>query len=239
MPNLSSAALLALSLFAFAACVPVEPVPVDPVAAAAAAEAKAEAERAEAQKRIAFAPVSGDVAAMYAAREDGGQIIAGIDPAKMNPDHVRRVVEFQTSEVPGTIIVDQGARALYFVMPEGKALRYAVGVGPDALRFDGGDAVIDRKQSWPRWIPTADMVKRNPGRYLKYKDGVPGGISNPLGARALYMQKDGRDTYYRVHGTNDPTSVGRAVSAGCIRMLNQDVIDLHARVTIGAKIVVR
>ncbi|WP_198672386.1 L,D-transpeptidase [Pseudogemmobacter bohemicus] len=239
MPNLSGAAFLALSLFAMTACVPVEPTPTDPAAAAAAAEAKAETARAEAQRRIAFAPVSGDVAEMYAAREDGGQMIAGIDPAKMNPDHVRRVIAFQTEEAPGTIIVDQGARVLYFVMPEGKALRYAIGVGPDAMRFDGGDAIIDRKQAWPRWIPTADMVKRNPGRYLQFKDGVPGGISNPLGARALYMQKDGRDTYYRVHGTNDPSSVGRAVSAGCIRMLNQDVIDLHARVSIGAKIVVR
>lgn len=195
--------------------------------------------RREAEERRTFAPVSEDAASMYAARVDGGFALAGVDPAKMNPEHIRQTVDFPTAEVPGTIIVDQKARFLYFVLPEGKAIRYAVGVGPDALGFDGGDALIDRKGTWPRWIPTASMVERNPGHYGKFRDGVPGGLSNPMGARALYMQKNGHDTYYRVHGTNDPSSIGRAVSAGCIRMLNQDVIDLHARVREGAKIVVR
>lgn len=221
---------VSISLALLAGCVDVtqEMAPPDP-----------EQSRREAEERVAFAPVSEDPASMYAARVDGGFALAGIDPAKMNPEHIRQTIDFQTDEAPGTIIVDQKARFLYFVLPDEKAIRYAVGVGPDALGFDGGDALIDRKGTWPRWIPTASMVERNPGHYGKFKDGVPGGLSNPMGARALYMQKDGRDTYYRVHGTNDPGSIGRAVSAGCIRMLNQDVIDLHARVKAGAKIVVR
>lgn len=221
---------VSISLALLAGCVDVtrEVVPPDP-----------EQARREAEERVAFAPVSEDPASMYAARVDGGFALAGVDPAKMNPEHIRQTIDFQTDEIPGTIIVDQKARFLYFVLPDDKAIRYAVGVGPDALGFNGGDALIDRKGTWPRWIPTASMVERNPGHYGKFKDGVPGGLSNPMGARALYMQKDGRDTYYRVHGTNDPASIGRAVSAGCIRMLNQDVIDLHARVKEGAKIVVR
>ncbi|WP_226935812.1 L,D-transpeptidase [Pseudogemmobacter faecipullorum] len=218
-----------ITLALLAACVEVSQpvVPPDP-----------EQARREAEEQRAYAPVSEAPASMYAARVDGGFALAAVDPATMNPEHIRQTVDYQTDELPGSIIVDQQARFLYFVLPEGKAIRYAVGVGPAALGFDGGDAVIDRKGIWPRWTPTASMVERNPGHYGKFKDGVPGGIANPMGARALYMQKDGHDTYYRVHGTNDPKSIGRAVSAGCIRMLNQDVIDLHARVKTGAKILV-
>ena len=228
MPSrLLAAGFIGLSLL-LGACVSVEPTPVDPEAARRAARAA-----------VSFAPVTQSPAEMYAGREDNGFVIGGVDPAKMNPAHIRQVVDYPTTETPGTIVVEQSARFLYFVMPDGKALRYAVGVGPDADAFDGGDAIIDRKQIWPRWIPTKSMIERNPGRYMKYKDGMPGGPGNPLGARALYMQKNGVDTYYRVHGTNDPTSIGRAVSAGCIRMLSQDVIDLYQRVDIGARIVVR
>lgn len=219
---------LAVFALLLAGCVTEPPVPTDP-----------EAARRHAADRMAFAPVGADPGEMYGAKVDSGFLVEGVDPAGMDPDHVRQVVEFPTAEPPGTVVVDQPSRFLYFVLPEGKAIRYAVGVGPEALAFDGGDAVIDRKAAWPRWIPTAGMVERNPAHYGRFKDGVPGGLSNPMGARALYMQKDGRDTYYRVHGTNDPSSIGRAVSAGCIRMLNQDIIDLHARVQEGAKIVVR
>lgn len=156
----------------------------------------------------------------------------------MKPEHVRQVVDYNATEPPGTIVVDQSARFLYLVQPNGKAIRYAVGVGPLARAFDGGEAVIAHKAKWPRWRPTDSMIERSPDHYGKYKDGVDGGPSNPMGARALYMHKNGVDTYYRVHGTNDPSSIGKAVSAGCIRVLNQDVIDLYDRVKPGARIVV-
>ncbi len=184
-------------------------------------------------------PVQGSASSMYGPVTDTGFQVPGVDAGKMNPKHVRQLVDYSSNEAPGTIVVDQGARFLYLVQPGGKALRYAVGVGPDARAFGGGDAVIARKAAWPRWRPTDSMIERNPGHYGKYSDGVAGGPSNPLGARALYMHKDGIDTYYRVHGTNDPSSIGKAVSAGCIRLLNQDVIDLYERVKPGARIVVK
>lgn len=186
-----------------------------------------------------FRPVNQSPADMYAARQDGEFAIPPVDPVHMKPAHIRQVVDYRTKEVPGTVVVDQNARHLYFIMPEGKAVRYAVGVGPVARAFNGGEAEIARKAAWPRWIPTQDMIARNPKQYERYRDGVDGGPGNPMGARALYMHKDGIDTYYRVHGTNDPSSIGKAVSAGCIRMLNQDVIDLYDRVEPGAKIVIR
>lgn len=180
-----------------------------------------------------------DAAYMYRAMTDQNFQIPAIDLAKLKPEHRRKVVNYKTNEKPGTIIVDQPARYLYLVQPEGKAIRYAVGVGPAARGFNGGDAVIARKASWPRWTPTPSMIKRNPAQYLRSKDGVDGGPRNPMGARALYMHKDGIDTYYRVHGTNNPSSIGKGVSAGCIRLINQDIIDLHSRVKPGARIVVK
>lgn len=180
-----------------------------------------------------------DPVQMYGEKTDAGFRVEGLAAEKMNPQFVRQIVSYETDEKPGTIIVDQTERFLYLVQSDGKAIRYAVGVGPVARGFDGGDAVIARKAAWPRWIPTPDMVKRNPAHYGPHKDGLDGGPRNPMGARALYMHKDGKDTYYRVHGTNDPNSIGKAVSAGCIRLLNQDIIDLYERVAPGARIVVK
>ncbi len=187
----------------------------------------------------AATPETDSAAHMYRAMTDQNYQIPAIDLTKLKPEHRRTVVDYQTSEKPGTIIVDQPARYLYLVQPEGKAIRYAVGVGPAARGFNGGDAIIAHKAAWPRWTPTQNMIKRNPTQYLRYKDGVNGGPSNPMGARALYMHKDGIDTYYRVHGTNNPSSIGKGVSAGCIRLINQDIIDLHSRVKNGARIVVK
>lgn len=183
--------------------------------------------------------LGGNPSRMYAARKDGGFTIPAVDAERMKPDHVRQVVDYRTSEKPGTIVVDQTARYLYFVLPGGKAIRYAVGVGPVARAFPGGEAEIAWKAKWPRWTPTQSMIARNPKQYARNAGGVAGGPGNPMGARALYMHQNGVDTYYRVHGTNDPSSIGKAVSAGCIRLLNQDIIDLHDRVKPGAKIVVR
>jgi lipoprotein-anchoring transpeptidase ErfK/SrfK len=187
---------------------------------------------------IAQASTESDAAHMYREMSDRGFRIAAVDAKGMPATHVRQVVDYRTDEKPGTVVVDQKARYLYFVMPHGKAMRYAIGVGQSARVFRGGDAVIARKAAWPRWVPTENMIRRNPKQYERFRNGVAGGPGNPMGARALYMHRDGRDTYYRVHGTNDPSSIRKAVSAGCIRLLNQDIIDLHDRVSLGARIVV-
>lgn len=155
----------------------------------------------------------------------------------LQPQNLRQLVDYPTSHPTGTLIVDPQYRFLYLVQEGGKALRYGIGVGREGLEFTGS-ATVDRKAQWPRWTPTRDMIKREPGRYAKWAGGMEGGATNPLGARALYLFKDGRDTLYRIHGTNEPETIGEAVSSGCIRMMNQDVIDLYNRIPKGAKVVV-
>jgi len=150
----------------------------------------------------------------------------------------RRVVDYPSREAPGTIIVEPHNHYLYLIAGRGKAIRYGVGVGSAGLGFTG-NADLQFKRKWPRWIPTDDMIARNPARYKKHADGMAGGPSNPLGARALYLFQNNIDTYYRIHGTNQPSSIGKSVSAGCIRLLNMDVIDLYERVRPGAKVIVR
>lgn len=148
-----------------------------------------------------------------------------------------QIVEFDPSYMPGTIVVDPGNRFLYFVEGIGIATRYGVGVGRAGLAWSG-TAEIARKAKWPRWTPTPNMIKRDPGKYAKHAGGVPGGPGNPLGARALYLYRGGKDTFYRIHGTTEPWTIGRAVSNGCIRMLNEHVTELYERVPIGAPVVV-
>lgn len=238
IPLLKSA-LFAGFAIALSACTTVQrPIPIintTVVEPAPAPEPKAKAEPVVTETAYA----DDDAAYMYRAMTDQNYQIPAIDLTKLKPEHRRTLVDYTTTEKPGTIVVDQPARYLYFVMPEGKAMRYAIGVGPVARSFNGGSAVIAHKAAWPRWTPTQNMIKRNPKQYLRYKDGVDGGPRNPMGARALYMHKDGIDTYYRVHGTNNPSSIGKGVSAGCIRLINQDIIDLHSRVKAGARIVVK
>jgi len=137
----------------------------------------------------------------------------------------------------GTIVVDTKNYFLYLVEGGGTARRYGVGVGKAGLAFKG-TAVIKRKAKWPSWTPTANMIRRSPGKYKRFAGGVPGGINNPLGARALYLYKGKRDTYYRIHGTTQPSSIGRSVSNGCIRMINAHVVDLYERVPMGTNVVV-
>lgn len=149
----------------------------------------------------------------------------------------RQLVNDPTGELPGTIVVDPNSRFLYLVRERGKALRYGVGVGRQGFEW-AGDAKIRRKAEWPRWTPTRNMIKRDP-KLAKYAKGMAGGIDNPLGARALYLYSGGKDTLYRIHGTNEPWSIGRAMSSGCIRMLNDDVADLFVRVPLGTRVVVR
>ncbi|MEM7462899.1 MAG: L,D-transpeptidase [Pseudomonadota bacterium] len=137
----------------------------------------------------------------------------------------------------GTIIVDPANHFLYLVNRPGMARRYGVGVGRAGLAFKGS-ATIERKAEWPSWTPTQNMIRREPEKYARFAGGVPGGINNPLGARALYLYKGNRDTYYRIHGTTQPSSIGQSVSNGCIRMINDHVIDLYNRVPLGTPVVV-
>ncbi|OYW62310.1 MAG: hypothetical protein B7Z31_01285 [Rhodobacterales bacterium 12-65-15] len=152
--------------------------------------------------------------------------------------------EFQPREVrvreqyaPGQILVFPQNFFLYYIFDSERAVRYGVGVGKAGLAFKGS-AIIERKAEWPSWRPTNDMIRRNPGRYAQFADGVPGGPGNPLGARALYLYRDGLDTYYRIHGTTEPWSIGQSVSNGCIRMLNEHVIELYDRVPVGTPVTV-
>jgi lipoprotein-anchoring transpeptidase ErfK/SrfK len=150
------------------------------------------------------------------------------------PEQFRRhVVDYPYKEPPGTILVNSDARYLYYVMPGGKAVRYGVAVGNEALAWSGV-ATVGRKTEWPDWIPTPDIR----ARLGPFPDRVPGGPANPLGARALYLFQGKTDTLYRIHGTNQPQYIGQAVSSGCIRMTNEDVIDLFDRVKVGATVVV-
>jgi lipoprotein-anchoring transpeptidase ErfK/SrfK len=177
--------------------------------------------------------------AMYDAMEDGPHLIEPVDLSQINPRFLRREVEYSGREAPGSIVVDVDQRHLYYVMHGGRAMRYGVGVGREEAFNFKGLAVIQRKAEWPGWTPTPDMIKRDPERYEQWKDGMAGGPENPLGARALYLYRGGKDTYYRLHGTNEPYSIGTMVSSGCVRLLNQDIIDLYERVAVGAKVDVR
>ncbi len=140
---------------------------------------------------------------------------------------------------PGTIDVDPYAKFLYFIPPDGgETIRYPVGVGRAGRSFRGDGSIQDKKK-WPGWTPTANMLRSEPEVYGPFSRGIPGGLRSPLGARALYLYRNGRDTFYRIHGTNDMTSIGNSGSAGCIRMFNQDIIDLFDRVDIGTRVHVR
>lgn len=142
-----------------------------------------------------------------------------------------------TGEKPGTIVVDTADRKLYLVQPGGRAIRYAVAVGSEAFGWTG-NATVQRKAEWPHWTPPAEMLARWP--HLRGRaGGMSGGPENPLGARALYLYQNGRDTLYRIHGTNEPNTIGQAASSGCIRMRNIDVVDLYNRVEANAKVIVR
>ncbi len=177
--------------------------------------------------------------ALYGVISDEGHTLPAIPLDRVDSRYLRQEVSYQTTEAPGTIVVDTGARFLYLVQPGGKAIRYGVGLGRDGFAWSGR-GVIEMKQKWPRWTPPGDMVERQPDlrTVSAERGGAVGGLNNPLGARALYIYQNGKDTLYRVHGTPDWQSVGKATSSGCVRMFNQDVIDLYDRVGAKAQIVV-
>jgi lipoprotein-anchoring transpeptidase ErfK/SrfK len=144
----------------------------------------------------------------------------------------RAIVTYHRKEAPGSIVVDTDARYLYYVLPDSKAIRYGVTVGEDALSWYG-IAKVGRKEEWPTWTPTAEIKKR-----MDVPNFVEGGAHNPMGARGIYLFQGSKDTLFRIHGTNQPEYIGQAISSGCIRMTNEDVIDLYNRVRMGSIVVV-
>jgi len=191
--------------------------------------------------RVAPAPaapdVPPDVLAYYGPRPQEQFPIPAVNIAKVDPRYWRTMVDDPTGERPGTVVVDTPSRYLYWVMPGGRAMRYGVGIGREGFAW-GGRARIAYKRAWPRWTPPAAMIARQP-ELEQYRYGMEPGLTNPLGARALYIHDSSGDTLYRVHGTMEEWSIGKAVSSGCVRLLFHDVIDLHDRVPDGAPIVVR
>jgi lipoprotein-anchoring transpeptidase ErfK/SrfK len=160
----------------------------------------------------------------------------------INPAYLRKSVDYRSSEPPGTIVIDTKQKYLYHVDAGGRAQRYGVGVGREGFGWSGV-ATINSKQEWPDWYPPKEMIDRQPEIKKVVTDlqgglGMPGGPRNPLGARAMYLWQDNKDTLYRIHGTVEPWTIGKNVSSGCIRMINQDVIDLYLRTPIGSKVVV-
>lgn len=148
-------------------------------------------------------------------------------------ERTAREVDYQTIEAPGTLIVDTNSRHLYYVEGGGKAIEYGIGVGREGFAWHGV-ARVGAKQEWPKWFPPEAMLQRRPDLPIE----MDGGLGNPLGARAMYLYQGKTDTQYRIHGTNEPDTIGKAVSSGCIRMMNSDVMDLYNRVPIGTKVIV-
>jgi lipoprotein-anchoring transpeptidase ErfK/SrfK len=156
-----------------------------------------------------------------------------LDAQAVQSPRTARMVQNPTAEPPGTIVVDTASRHLYFVQADGQAIQYGIGVGREGFSWKG-IARVGRKAEWPRWFPPKEMLARRPD-LPTYMDG---GLENPLGARALYLFKGQTDTLFRIHGTNEPDTIGKAVSSGCIRMMNGDVLDLYQRVPVGTRVVV-
>ena len=183
----------------------------------------------------AMAPVAPPEEA-YLSTSDRGFSVPAVPVEKIPPQFRRQIVDFETTEVPGTIIIDPSSKFLYFVTGKNKAIRYGVSVGRSGFEWHGVADVTNRR-AWPTWTPPPEMIERDP-KLAKWANGQPGGPSNPLGARALYLTTNGRDYGYRIHGTPDWWSIGKNASSGCIRMIHQDVIDLYERVPDGAKVIV-
>ena len=172
---------------------------------------------------------------------DNGYALPAIPIAKVNTKFHRQIVDYATKEKPGTVIVNTPNRFLYYVLPGGKAVRYGIGVGKSGFAWQG-EAYIAWKQEWPTWHPPKEMADRKPEVARYVKDGMGPGLKNPLGARAMYLFNDqGQDSLFRLHGTPEWSSIGTAASSGCIRLMNQDIIDLYKRVRPGtsARVVVQ
>jgi lipoprotein-anchoring transpeptidase ErfK/SrfK len=169
----------------------------------------------------------------YGQTTDDGVTIPAIPIQRLDKKFHRQIVSYKTDEAPGTVVVNTPERFLYYVLPGGKAVRYGIGVGKQGFAWSG-TAYVSWKQEWPNWHPPKEMAVRKPEIAKYVEDGMDGGIRNPLGARAMYLFNDkGQDTLFRLHGTPEWASIGTAASSGCIRLINQDVIDLYSRVRPG------
>jgi lipoprotein-anchoring transpeptidase ErfK/SrfK len=181
----------------------------------------------------------GSYASMYAPLYDGGFELPAIPWEKVDRRYRRQIVPDPTGEAPGTLVVDTANHFLYLVRERGEAIRYGVGLGREGFEW-AGRAQIKWKKAWPTWTPPAEMIARDPklAEFSAENGGMPPGLKNPLGARALYIFQGNTDTLYRVHGSPEWWSIGKSVSSGCVRLINQDIIDLYDRVTDGSPILV-
>lgn len=177
-----------------------------------------------------------DPATIYAAREDQGIALPALPVEEIPAEFQRQIVAYETGEAANTIIINPADKHLYLVLGNGRALRYGIAVGKAGFLWSG-EAVIANRRTWPSWTPPPEMIARRPD-LAQFRNGQPGGPTNPLGARALYLETNGVDYGYRIHGTPEWETIGHNASSGCIRMINQDVIDLYERVPDGAKVIV-
>jgi lipoprotein-anchoring transpeptidase ErfK/SrfK len=223
--------------------------------AGCASQVPVEGEVVEAPKKELFnfptAPVSMeevDPAIAYAALQDGEFLIPAVPYKKIDQQFLRQMVPNTTGEEPGTLVVVTSEHHLYYTMPGGFAMRYGVGLGKEGFEWTG-EGVIQRKAVWPRWHPPEEMILRKPElkefattydkKTKTYIGGMAGGLLNPLGARAHYIYQGDVDTQYRLHGSPEWNSIGKSVSSGCVRLINQDVVDLYDRVSEGTRVIVR
>lgn len=179
---------------------------------------------------------SPEVRALYEQLVDGDRELPAVDLTLVDPRYLRQEVFYSSQYPVGTIVVDTAQHFLYLVQENDKAIRYGIGVGREGFAWSG-EARIERKAAWPFWYPPVEMQARDE-QARRWAGGMPGGPDNPLGARALYLYQNGRDTLYRIHGTGEAQTIGRNVSSGCIRMINHDVINLSERVPVGTNVVV-
>ena len=162
--------------------------------------------------------------------------IPAVDVTKVDPKYYRRTVPYETTEAPGTIIVDPGNFYVFRIEPDGMATRYGANVGRDGFRWSG-NAYVGRKGEWATWTPPREMIKRQP-EAAKWARGMPGGLDNPLGARTLYLYQKGRYTLYTIYASSDPESIGDGVTSGCVGLLTQDMLHLYARTPVNTKVIV-
>ncbi|MFC0807392.1 L,D-transpeptidase [Ensifer sp. P24N7] len=212
--------ILGVGAIAVSGCVSTEPPPVVTIA----------------EPPPAPTPV---VPPMYYAMPNERFPIPEVDISQLPPQFWRTEVDYPANEKPGTLVVDTPGKYLYHIKPDGRAMRYGIGVGREGFAW-AGEAIMAYRREWPRWTPPDSMVARQPELepYSIANGGMDPGLKNPLGARALYIHENGKDTLYRIHGTPEAFSIGKAVSSGCIRLINQDVIHLHDEVRDGSRIVV-
>ena len=185
---------------------------------------------------ISIDPNISGSAKMYRGMQDADFFIPKVPYEKMDPQFRRQRVVNHTGLPVGDVLIDTKHHFAYLIVSRDEAVRYGIGIGKAGFAWSG-TARIGRKARWPTWTPPSEMIARKP-KLAKYRGGMPGGVDNPLGARALYLYKDGRDTLYRLHGTPEWWSIGKSMSSGCIRFLNQDIIDLHSRISSGSTVVV-